>query len=143
MKAIVVDASVLVAALLADGRARRTLIHATDRLVVPARILEETRGLLPALSRKSGLPEALLRVVFDDVLPLLTVVPMPLFEGQLSRARDLARRAHAEGDEHYIALALAMNAPIWTYDHDFQRVPGIQTVGTTDIRTTIAPAGRR
>ena len=52
------------------------------------------------------------------------------------RARALARNAGDVDDWEYVALALALNAPIWTYDNDFGQVAGIEVVRTDAIRDT-------
>jgi predicted nucleic acid-binding protein len=50
------------------------------------------------------------------------------------RAKAVARRAGDPNDWEYVALAWALDAPIWTYDHDFRRMEGVRAIDTASIR---------
>jgi PIN domain len=49
------------------------------------------------------------------------------------KARDIGRRADAQGDEDHIAMALALQAPVWTLDKDFVRAKGVGVLRTRDV----------
>ncbi|MGQ0536230.1 MAG: PIN domain-containing protein, partial [Methanobacteriota archaeon] len=76
MRAVVVDASVLVAALMADGRARHVLLHASDvAFYGPAALFEETLRHVPRISKRAGLPETVVRALIADVQKRIRLVP--------------------------------------------------------------------
>jgi len=126
---IIVDASVLVACALSDGSSRRALFQATDvEFYVPEFILEELRRKTPKLLALSGLPPPVLTGLIDDLFGRVDVVPRWAYAGQMKEALELTRAAGAEGDEDYVALALALEAPVWTYDKDFRRIRRIKVV---------------
>lgn len=133
MNAVVVDASVLIAALMSDGRARRVLVHAPCAFYVPPHILDQAYRHLGAIAKRARLPKHSVKSVMDELFDRIEVVPAALFSPFLEDAKKRTRSADAEGDEHYVALADALDAPIWTYDNDFDRIPGIRRITTSDV----------
>ena len=134
MTSVVVDASVIVACAIADGKARRTLLAATGvEFYAPEYILEEVRRRVPKIIALSGVAPAVLSSLYDDLFARIAVVPRDGYRDLLEEATSLAGRAGAQGDEEYIALALALHAPVWTYDKDFHRVRGIRVVSREQI----------
>ncbi len=134
MRRIVVDASVLLAALFKDGSVRDILLNTEDvTFFGPSYIAGEVERHLSEVAERAGLPRGTVESVLADVLSAIELVPPGIYSFALGEARNLAAAAHAKGDEDYIALALALEAPIWTLDNDFRRVPQIQAIATGDI----------
>lgn len=137
MRTVVLDASVLVACLFKDGRAREVLMGSPDVLfVVPPGIRAEARRQLPRIAARAGITrseaEGTLQLLLRQVEEVSLEVLRP-FEG---KAREAASQAGDPSDWEYIALALALDAPIWTYDDDFDRVRGVNRVGTSALGQT-------
>jgi predicted nucleic acid-binding protein len=130
---VVVDASVLIAGLMADGRARHALLHAEADLVAPPFALEEVAARADKVARRARVPPEVVEALLQDVRMRLEVVPVAVFAPFRAQARRRVAAAGAEGDEDYVALALALDAPIWTYDKDFRRVRGIRLVTTSEV----------
>lgn len=134
MKTIVLDASVLVACLFKDGRARRVLLSAPGaRFVAPPDVLEEAEEQVPRIARRLGLAEAEIRAVLRVLSRRIQVVPMVVLRPLEIRARAIARKAGDEADWEYVALSLVAEAPIWSYDHDFRRMRGVRVVSTSEV----------
>lgn len=134
MTIVVVDASVIVACAIADGKARRTLLLDSDvEFYAPQFVLEEVRRRVPKILALSGVAPSILTALLDDLFSRIAVVPRQGFIDRMEEATDLAKRAGAQGDEDYVALALTLDAPIWTYDNDFHRVRGIRVVSREQI----------
>ncbi len=134
MTSVVVDASVIVACAISDGKARRTLLSATGvEFYAPAFVQEEVRRRSPKVILLSGVGPTVISTLLDDLFSRIAIVPREGFESRLSQAIGLADRAGAKGDEDYIALALALAAPIWTYDNDFHRIKGIRVVSREQV----------
>lgn len=133
MTRIVVDASVLVAALMADGRARFVLLHSQKTLYVPAFVFAEVERHVDAIAKRARLDRSTVLAALEVLRSHLEELPHALLVPHLDRARRLADDADAAGDEHYIAAALALDAPIWTYDDDFRRVKGVRVCSTRDV----------
>jgi predicted nucleic acid-binding protein len=132
---IIVDASVLVACALADGSSRRTLLQATGvEFYAPQYVLDELRRKTPKLLALSGVPPIVLTALIDDLVSRVVVLPYRTYAGRMDQALKLTAAAHAEGDEDYVALALTLNAPIWTCDKDFRRIRGVKVIRRAEIR---------
>lgn len=63
----------------------------------------------------------------------IQVLSTDAYRFKRDEAQRLCREADAWGDDDYVALALALDAEIWTYDQDFRRIPGLRVVGTTEV----------
>jgi predicted nucleic acid-binding protein len=118
-KAVVLDANILIRAIL--GIRARTLIlrHATAvDFYSPDLAYEEALTFLPALLRKKGADHKLAQVLLDGLQIFVKSV-------------DLSRYAHLQDHAHQrisirdakdwpvLACAMTLNAPIWTEDQDF------------------------
>lgn len=134
MKPVVVDASVLVACLFKEGRARQVLLHAKGvGFVVPPDIVREAGRQLPRVALRAGITAAQSRSVLRVLLGRVQEVPIDALRTQEKAARALAGSVGDETDWEYVALALALDAPIWTYDDDFRRMKGIRLIGTAEV----------
>lgn len=138
MDRVVVDATVLFAALMSDGRARHVLLHSPKVLYVPPFVFEEVDAHMAEIVATSGLPRAVVEAVLADLEDRVEVVPPALVAPFLDEARELCGEADAEGDEDHVALALALDAPVWTYDDDFGRVEDVGTIGTAEVAGEVA-----
>lgn len=113
---------------------RDILINFEDaEWVAPQYLRSEVERHLADVVLRSRKPEGTVRAVLEDVLAAIDIVPVGAYSSLMDRARDVARRAGAQGDEDYIAMALALEAPVWTLDKDFVRVPGVTILRTMDI----------
>ncbi len=134
MKAVVVDASVVLAGLFKDGVVRDTLLSTDSlRFVAPSYIKDEAGRHSAEVARRSRLALPTVDAVLEDLLSALELVPPGIYAGLLPEARDLARAADALPDTEYVALALALNAPVWTLDKDFPRIRAITTLNTREV----------
>jgi len=130
---VIVDASVVVAALMKAGRARHVLLHSDATFYVPARIFEETMRAADRIAERAGVSSEAVHAALTVLLGRLEVIPEALLGPHMATARRTAEAAVAPEDTAYIAAALALDAPVWTYDHDFRRAEGISVIGTTDV----------
>lgn len=134
MRAIVLDASVLVACLFKDGRARHVLLHATDvRFVAPPDLWVESERQIPRVARRAGISSEQARAALRLLRPRVHEVPLDSLRPVEERAKALARAAGDVDDWEYVALALTLGAPIWTYDDGFRRIDGVRTIRTSSV----------
>lgn len=139
MRHVVVDASVVVAAPMADGRVRKALLHTPDvAFYAPPQLIDETRAAIPEIAKRARKPASEVRALIDDVLAQLILVPVELLSGVADRARAIAKAADALDDASYVACALVVRAPVWTLDKDFERMKGLETMRTSDFFPTQA-----
>lgn len=138
MTRIVLDASVLMASLIADGPTRGILLGYHDlEFYAPEVVSSEIQKHLQTIAKRTGKPKEIVSTFLKDILSNVEVVPTEIFAGNLESARKRTQAAHAENDEAYVALADYLDAPVWTYDKDFQRVSGIRVLVTSDIQGLI------
>ena len=136
---VVVDASVLVACAISDGRARHALLSASSvDFVAPAFIQDEFRRHLPKIIALSGIAPPILSALSEDLFDLIRIVSREGYVDCLAKARALVEEADARGDEDYVALATVLDAPIWTYDKDFRRIKGIRVISREDIERMVS-----
>ncbi len=116
---LVIDAAILIAALL--GRSAGALRVATSAavLLVTDRAIEETRRRLDL-----GLGRADLLPLLDALVSELTVVPVLTLEPLLPTARKalvdaVTSRNGSTRDAHVLALAWSVDGDVWTTDRDF------------------------
>lgn len=132
--AVVIDASVLLAAFMADGTTRHAFFAATDiAFHAPALVVEEVEAALPKVARRTGQDPRVIQALWTDFRARILLVPNALLEPFWEAARSRVQAADAWGDGAYVAPALALKAPIWTLDHDFRRIEGIEVITAADL----------
>ena len=134
MTRVVVDASVLVACAISDGKARSTLLSASSvDFFAPAFVLDEFKRHIPKIIVLSGVAPPILSALAEDLFARVRTVSREGYANALPKARKLVEMAHANGGEDYVALAIAIDAPIWTYDKDFRRIKTTRLISREDI----------
>jgi len=116
--------------------AESAILVTTDRVVQEAR-----RRIALGLKR----PELL--GVLDDLVELLTVVPVAALEPSLGRCEEALRdavpsRNGSARDAHVLALAWSVEGDIWTTDRDFAGT-GVASWSTPDLVRGLAEIDAR
>jgi predicted nucleic acid-binding protein len=114
-----VDAAILIAA--ARGRSSGAVLAAARAavLVTTDRAVAETRRRI-----ELGLKRPELQPIVDALVAEMTIVPTAalsalLPQAEIALAEAVASRNGSIGDAHLLALALSVDADIWTTDRDF------------------------
>lgn len=138
MKRFVVDASVIMAALKRDGRVRALILGAPPQIAfyAPEFLFIEIEDNLDELAHDIGVPRVALEAVLRTLRPRLTVIPPEATEHMIQEAKRLAEKADAGNDAEYVALALAMDAPIWSFDKDFDRIAVVKRVESKTVEAS-------
>lgn len=138
---LVVDAAVLVAA--ARGRSSGALLEAarSAALVTTDRVVHETRRRI-----ELGLRRPELLAIIDGLLAEMTVVPAAAFtpvlaESEIALRDAVASRNGSIRDAHVLALALSVEADVWTTDRDFAGT-GVASGSTPNLMRGLASAAR-
>ena len=125
---LVVDANPILAALL-GGQARRVFFETSIReFAVPEIVLSEVREHVPRLARKLGTLPAFLEYGLD-LLPLRRY-PARAYRGTMVEAK--RRIGSRDPDIEVLALALRLQAPLWSNDRDFEGT-GVEQMTTPDV----------
>ena len=126
---LVVDANVLLAAVL-GGRAKAILQHPEiDELLTTGAALDEVQEYAGILARKRRLSLDTLLLAMA-ALPV-TVIEEAIYSSSLPRARKLIAKRDPD-DVHVLALALNTNLPLWSNDNDFEET-GIEWYTTAEL----------
>jgi predicted nucleic acid-binding protein len=118
-KAIVLDANILIRAVLGQRVRQLILAHAGEvSFFAPDVAYADARKYLPALLKKRGAsPEAALSVL-DLLEPIVRPMASELYASHQEAA--LQRIAARDADDWpVLACAMALKCPVWTEDADF------------------------
>lgn len=120
---VVVDASVVVAAIVDSGETSRWAEHilATGNLVAPHLMLAEATNALRRAELAGEISPDTACIAFRDLVDL--PVGLYLFEPFANRVWELRHTATAY-DAWYVALAESLGAPFVTLDTRLSRAPG-------------------
>jgi predicted nucleic acid-binding protein len=131
---LVVDANILIAALLKKAVTRELLLEETLEFVAPGQLLKELKHLLkiPRIRRRLKLSDEDLYELTSAILSRIDFVPEKLLLSSIKRALSLV--GHPE-DAPYAGLALALNIPIWSNDVELKDLSSskIKVLATAEL----------
>jgi len=133
---LVCDTNIVFSALIAGGKTRELILNDQINLYAPEYFFTELRNHRDEVKEKSRLSDDQLThlrtVLFKDV----RVVPKEEFDSQLNTASQLIGDTDPD-DVPFLALALHLNADIWTDDTDFDTQDRVTTWKTHELITHI------
>lgn len=129
---LVVDANVVISALIADSKTRELIVTLEPDLLTPEFVYEEIENYTELIVEKSGMnPERVAKFV-DLLFQYIEVVPASKFYPYIEEA-DAAIGETDPDDVLYVACALAGDAAIWSDDTDFDEQDVVEVYSTTDV----------
>jgi predicted nucleic acid-binding protein len=139
---LVLDANILIRAVL-GSRVLSLLCKYNERVefLAPVTAFDEAREWLPEILGRRGVPIPPAMATLDLLANLVESVGLEIYEPYA----DLARQRIAQRDEDdwpILALALALDCPIWTEDTDFFGC-GVATWTTDRVELYLAKASER
>jgi len=138
---LVVGANPIMSALLGGAALRAFWNDAVKEWATTQFTVNEVLPYLPRLASKINVPKEMLRLELE-LLPL-TIYKKEFYRDFVPEAK---RRiaARDENDVDLLALALKLDYPIWTNDHDFEQTgPTLYKTATLLKSLPDAPASRR
>lgn len=127
---IVVDANVILSALI-GGKAIRVFVEAKElEFVTTDRVVGEVREYIPVLAKRKSLSRNVMEAVFS--LLKLEVAAKEAYLQHVPTAVELIGKRDPD-DADLVALALALNCPVWTNDNDLVELKEIKTLTTAEI----------
>lgn len=128
-----VDANVLIAALLRDSTTRKLITMGGMDLHAPEYLFEETQAHSEELRNRSGLSASGLAEANRILRGYITEHPEADYQGHVDKALEILRDSDAR-DAPYVALALAIEADgLWSEDRALGILPGIRTFRTHEL----------
>lgn len=131
---VVVDANILISALL-GGKSHRILFDSRFHFITTERTTWEVKRYIPFLAKKLGLTELEILLAFES-LPI-TAYQSRYYAEQLPKARTLIASRDAK-DVDILALTLAIGAPLWSQDRDFEHIEEIIWMTTEEMMEWLA-----
>ncbi|OYR65181.1 DNA-binding protein [Halorubrum sp. E3] len=129
---LVVDANVVISALIADSKTRELIVTLEPDLLTPEFVYEEIENYTELIVEKSGMnPERVAKFV-ELLFQYIEVVPASKFYPYIEEA-DAAIGETDPDDVLYVACALAGDAAIWSDDNDFDEQDVVEVYSTTDV----------
>jgi len=125
----VVDANIILSALISDSMTRRLLVELEDDLLTPAYVHDEIGKYTEMVSEKSGLSPAEVEELIEILFKRIDVVPRPVVLESLQEAARIMRDTDPD-DAVYLAAALERDAQLWSDDGDYEE-QGLVPVATT------------
>jgi predicted nucleic acid-binding protein len=130
---IVVDASVLVAALMKPARVRGLFLRPGIEWVAPTTVRSEILANVPTPARALRLSVPMTHTALEHLLAHVTFVPVSAHEPAFLTATGLIGRRDAS-DVPVVAVALRVGSlGIWSLDHDFDGIRGLPRLSTAAI----------
>lgn len=124
MQTVIVDASVLLAGWMKGGSIRRVLLKPPEAvaLAAPEYLRLEAESKILRAATRLGVSLDVAAALLDDILVHIRVIPVEAWEPTYDEAQKICAKHSAFGDEPYVAAALALDSPVWTFDPDFDRI---------------------
>ena len=127
---LVVDANVLFAALIKDGLTAELLVDTRLKLHAPHYLIEEFKRYEQAILDKTHRDPGEFKAVLDVIMDRIEFVASKEFHHLVADAREICPDP---ADYEYVALAMHIDAPLWSNDSALLAMPGATVVSTTEL----------
>ncbi len=129
---LVVDANVIIAALIKNGKSREILASGKFKFVTSDFVKEEVQKYIPLIKEKSGMDDHTLEVLTALIFEEIETIPRIEYEKELKKAEEIMKEDLK--DSTYVACYLALKCDgIWTHDPHYYRKQAIKPFRTIDL----------
>ena len=129
---LVVDANVVISALIADSKTRELIVTLEPGLLTPEFVYDEIGNYTELIVEKSGMSPERVAQFIDLLFQYIEVVPAQEFYPHIEEAE--AAIGYTDPDDVlYVACALAEDAAVWSDDTDFDEQTLVETYSTSDV----------
>ncbi|MEZ3114761.1 PIN domain-containing protein [Halobaculum sp. MBLA0147] len=132
---LVVDANVVISALVADSATRELVVTLRPDLLTPAFVHDEIDNYEPLIVEKSGMEPERVSQFVDLLFQYIDVVHADDFYRAIDTADDAIGDTDPD-DVLYLACAVASDAAIWSDDADFDEQSLVDVYSTGDVLDT-------
>jgi len=129
---LVVDANVVISALIADSKTRELIVTLEPDLLTPKFVYDEIENYTELIVEKSGMSPERVDQFIDLLFQYIEVVPAEEFYPHIEEAEAAIGETDPD-DVLYIACALAKDADVWSDDIDFDEQNLVETHSTSDV----------
>jgi predicted nucleic acid-binding protein len=137
MLKLVIDANIILSALIRDSITRKILIGSAIEFYAPDYLMEEVEKYISLVSKKNSLSEHENKKVLDILSSYITVVGIEFYKENINEALEIMSNIDIK-DTPYVALALSFdNDGIWSEDKGFLKQNKIKVWKTYEIMETL------
>ena len=129
---LVIDANVVIFALIADSKTRELIVTLEPDLLTPAFVHDEIGNYQDLIVEKSGMEPDRVAQFIELLFQYIDVVPATDFYPAIETA-DTAIGDTDPDDVLYLACAIACDAAIWSDDSDFDEQDLVERYTTSDV----------
>jgi len=129
---LVVDADVVISALISDSKTRELLVTLEPDLLTPEVVHDEIERYEDLIVEKSGMDLDRVRQFIDLLFDHIETVPASEFYQHIDQA-DSAIGETDPDDVLYVACALGCEAAIWSDDSDFNEQNLVSVFSTGEV----------
>jgi predicted nucleic acid-binding protein len=129
---LVIDANVVISALIADSKTRELIVTLESDLLTPAFVYDEIENYEDLIVEKSGMDPDRVAQFIDLLFQYIEVVPADDFYPVIDRADEAIGDTDSD-DVLYLACAIASDAAIWSDDSDFEEQDLVETYSTSGV----------
>ncbi|MDL0138603.1 PIN domain-containing protein [Halobacterium salinarum] len=129
---LVIDANVVISALIADSKTRELIVTLEADLLTPAFVHDEIGNYEDLIVEKSGMEPQRVQQFIELLFQYIEVVPADEFYPYIEQADNAIGETDPD-DVLYVACALASDAGIWSDDSDFDEQDAVGTYSTSDV----------
>ncbi|SDE74601.1 PIN domain-containing protein [Halorientalis regularis] len=129
---LVIDANVVISALIADSKTRELIVTLEPDLLTPEFVRDEIENYTELIVDKSGMHPDRVAQFIDLLFQYIEVVPASKFHPYIEEAEAAIGETDPD-DVLYLACALANDADVWSDDSDFREQDIVETYSTTDV----------
>ena len=129
---LVIDANVVISALIADSKTRELIVTLEPDLLTPAFVYDEVENYENLIVERSGMRSARVAQFIDLLFQYIDVVPASEFYPAIEKADEAIGDTDPD-DVLYLACAIACDAAIWSDDSDFDEQDLVETYPTSNV----------
>ena len=129
---LVVDANVVISALIADSKTRELIVTLEPDLFTPEFVHDEIGNYEELIVEKSGMTPDRVAQFIDLLFQYIDVVPASEFYPSIEQAEEAIGDTDSD-DVLYLACALGTDADIWSDDSDFEEQDVVEAHSTSNV----------
>ncbi|MCU4719427.1 PIN domain-containing protein [Halapricum hydrolyticum] len=129
---LVIDANVVISALIADSKTRELIVTLDPDLLTPTFVHDEIENYEDLIVEKSGMKPDRVTQFIELLFQYIDVVPTSEFYPAVESA-DEAIGDTDPNDVLYLACAIVRDAAIWSDDSDFDEQDLVETYSTSEV----------
>jgi predicted nucleic acid-binding protein len=129
---LVIDANVVISALIADSKTRELIVTLEPDLLTPAFVHDEIGNYEDLIVEKSGMEPNRVAQFIDLLFQYIEVIPAEDFYPAIEKAKTAIGDIDPD-DVLYLACAIASEAAIWSDDSDFDEQDIVEAYTTSNV----------